>query len=279
MLPAILKRIPPSQALQDDIREYQVFRFLFDPVVSPPVKFHAPRPEHCITFYIREAQKFSYGDSPLIFTYPSCVINGIYTAPIHRYGGNDFLAIKVVLQPSALYHLLRIPLAEITNKYLDAEAVWGDDVKRLSQRLSSLDSIDEMIRLIECFLETVLAVHSKSVQSIDKILDYLLGTENGVSIDWLANQSCLSVRQFSRKFEERTGISSKLFQRIIRFDKAFRMKNSLPHLDWLSIAVRCNYHDYQHLAKDFKEFTNLAPPAFFEQEKSSPERSFGLVEA
>jgi transcriptional regulator GlxA family with amidase domain len=111
------------------------------------------------------------------------------------------------------------------------------------------------------------------------MIKHLLNCEKVASLDWLASESCLSQRQFIRKFEERTGISAKTFQRIIRFDKAFRMKNSLPHLDWLSIALRCNYHDYQHLAKEFKEFTQLNPPAFYDLEKTSPERSFGLVEA
>ena len=116
MQPALLKRIFPCEILQHDVREYQVFRFLFDASISPPIKFHAPRPEHCITFYIRDAQKFSYINSPVIYTYPPCVINGMYTVPIHRYGGNDFLAIKVVLQPSTLFQLIKIPLLELTNK-------------------------------------------------------------------------------------------------------------------------------------------------------------------
>ena len=120
---------------------------------------------------------------------------------------------------------------------------------------------------------------TKENHPIDKVSKHLLNIENGASLNWLASQSCLSLRQFIRKFEERNGISAKTFQRIIRFDKAFRMKNSQPQLDWLSIALRCDYYDFQHLAKDFKKFTHLSPPAFYELEKTSPERSFGLFEA
>ncbi len=279
MQPALLKRIFPCKILQHDVREYQVFRFLFDASISPPIKFHAPRPEHCITFYIRDAQKFSYINSPVIYTYPPCVINGMYTVPIHRYGGNDFLAIKVVLQPSTLFQLIKIPLLELTNKYLDAEEVWGDEIRLVCEQLSNLNSLAEMISVIEIFLKQVLRNKLNAIHPIDKVTTHLLHIENGASLDWLANQSCLSIRQFIRKFEERTGISAKAFQRIIRFDKAFRMKNSHPLLDWFSIAIRCDYYDYQHLVKDFNEFTNLTPPTFFELEKTSPERSFGFIEA
>ena len=279
MQPALLKHYIPSKNLQEYIREYQVFRFLFDKSISPPIKFHAPRPEHCITFYIRDAQKFSYLNSPIIYTYPACVINGFYTLPINRYGGNDFWAIKVVLQPSTLFHLINVPLQEMTNNYINAEDVWGNKIRFVCEQLSTLNNIDEMLCVIETFLNQVLRNKIKVNHPIDKVSNYLLNIENGASLDWLASQSCLSTRQFIRKFEERTGISAKTFQRIIRFDKAFRMKNNHPQLDWYSIAMRCDYYDYQHLVKDFKEFTHLKPPAFYELEKTSPERSFGLVEA
>lgn len=279
MQPALLKHLIPSENLQEYVREYQVFRFLFDASISPPIKFHAPRPEHCITFYIRDAQKFSYLNSPIIYTYPACVINGFYTFPIHRYGGNDFWAIKVVLQPSTLFHLINVPLQEMTNNYINAEDVWGNKIRFVCEQLSTLNNIDEMLCVIETFLNQVLRNKIKVNHPIDKVSNYLLNIENGASLDWLASQSCLSTRQFIRKFEERTGISAKTFQRIIRFDKAFRMKNNHPQLDWYSIAMRCDYYDYQHLAKDFKKFTHLKPPAFYELEKKSPERSFGLVEA
>ncbi|RYE53321.1 MAG: AraC family transcriptional regulator [Sphingobacteriales bacterium] len=275
----LLKDITPSDDLKEYVRKYQVFRFLFDTSASPPVKFHAPRPEHSITFYIKDAQKFSYLNSPLISTYPICVINGMYTIPVQRYGGNDFWAIKVVLQPSTLYHLINIPLPEITNNYINAEDVWRNKIRLVCEQLSGLDDLCEMLSVIETFLRQVIGNKTKEKDPIDKVSNLLINMESGASLHWLAGQSCLSMRQFIRKFEIRTGISAKTFQRIIRFDKAFRMKNIHPDLDWLSIALRCDYHDYQHLAKDFNEFTQLTPPAFYKLEKTSPERSFGLVEA
>ena len=276
---SLLKNVFPSENLQEYVRKYQVFRFLFNSLTPPPIKFHAPRPEHCITFYVRDAQKFSYIDSPTIYTYPSCVINGMYTIPIYRYGGNDFWAIKVILQPATLFHLIDIPLQEITNNYINAEDVWGNKIRLVCEQLSTLNELDEMLFVIETFLKQVLKNKIKGIHPIDKVSNYLLNIENGASLDWLANQSCLSSRQFIRKYEERNGISAKTFQRIIRFDKAFRIKNSFPHLDWLSIALKCDYYDYQHLVKDFKEFTHLKPNAFYELEKTSPERRFGFVEA
>lgn len=276
--PALLKRIPPCEILQETVREYQVFRFLFDEGVSPPVKFYAPRPEHSITFYVCDAQRFSYINSPTIQTYPACVVNGIYSIPILRYGGNDFLAIKVVLQPATLFQLLKIPLQPLTNTFLNAEELWGNKVSLVCEQLRNVNTIDEMIIFIEIFLKHLLKNKISALHPVDRVANYLLKRDQRTSLDWLASQSCLSTRQFIRKFEEHTGIGAKSFQRIIRFDKAFRMKNLHPNMDWLSIALNCEYYDYQHLVKDFKEFTQLTPTAFFDVEKTSPERIFGFVE-
>ena len=276
MIPVLLKDILPCEQLQPYVRKYQIFRFIFSKDVLPPVKFHLPRPEHSITFYAKDVQKFSCLNSPAIHTYPRCVINGMYTVPIYRYGGNDFLAIKVVLKPCVLYHLIKLHIRDLTNNFINAEDVWGDDVRSVCERLNGLDDLSQIIMTVETFIVNQIKKTKNFLCAIDNVPEYILNVKNDVSIAWLANQSCLSIRQFIRKFEERIGVSAKKFERVIRFDKAYRMKNSSSEYDWLYIAVACGYHDYQHMVKDFQEFTSLTPPSLYELEKKSPERSFGL---
>jgi hypothetical protein len=111
-----------------------------------------------------------------------------------------------------------------------------------------------MITVIESFIESRIKKIKKDFQPIDETSDLILHNENNVSIDWLANQSCLSVRQFIRKFEERIGISAKTLARITRFDKAYRMKNLHPEYDWLFIAVSCNIMIISTWLKTSKNF-------------------------
>ena len=106
----------------------------------------------------------------------------------------------------------------------------------------------------------------------------LIARRGNVSLDWLANQACLSQRQFYRQFVERHGISPKLYARIARFENAMKLKNATPQQDWLSIALELGYYDYQHLVRDFKEFTTLSPNEFLLADSQSPERKFGAIE-
>jgi transcriptional regulator GlxA family with amidase domain len=56
------------------------------------------------------------------------------------------------------------------------------------------------------------------------------------------------------------------------------MKNRFPKKDWLSIAIECGYHDYQHLVKDYKEFTGLSPAQFTELDTKGPDSILGVAE-
>ncbi len=113
---------------------------------------------------------------------------------------------------------------------------------------------------------------------IDKTSKLMFQQNAHYSLDSFLEASCLCHRQFDRMFKERVGIPPKQFLQIIRFDRAFRMKNRYPDKDWLSIAIHCGYHDYQHLVKDYKEFTGYSPKQFFEIDNQVPERAFGDTE-
>lgn len=265
-----------NKALLEFIRGYEVFRFVFDKAVLPPAKYHVPRPEHSLTFYPREAQSFSHTHSTNIVSYPKAVINGIYNVPINRYGGHDFLAIRVVFQPTALFRLTGMPLTELTNTFVDAEAIWTGKIRKVSEQIEGSDSLEDVLSSIESFLIQLMTSVRKNLQAIDKTSQSLLQRQGNFSLDQLADQSCLSIRQFIRNFEERIGVSPKQFARIVRFDKAYRMHNMYPLLDWFSIAIDCGYYDYQHFAKDCKDFTFLNPNAFSRLDQNAPERHFGL---
>ncbi len=265
-----------NPALLEFIRHYEIVRFVFGREVSLPVKYLAPRPDQSLTFYPREAQRFSYTDSTTITSYPRAIVYGMHNVPVYRYGSHDFLAIRVVFQPGALYRLTGLPAHELTNTFADADAMWPGVIRQVSERLTGTDNLTEMLTLIESFLVGLVSRFRKGFHAIDQTSQFILQQQPWVSLDQLADYSCLSVRQFIRKFEERVGVSPKQFDRLARFDKAFQERNKYPALDWLSIVLACGYYDHQHFAKDCRELTLLSPTAFFEQEKQAAEHLLGL---
>ena len=93
-----------------------------------------------------------------------------------------------------------------------------------------------------------------------------------LNIDQYAYKANMSVRNFSRRFTEQTGVSPKFYCRLLRFNNAVNTRLKHPQNNWTSIAHDCGYFDQMHMIKDFKEFANENPSAFFRNntEISSP---------
>ena len=72
------------------------------------------------------------------------------------------------------------------------------------------------------------------------------------------------------------GISPKLYSRIVRFFRAYQYKEAHPSENWLGIALLFGYTDYQHLAKDFREFALAGPNLWISEDNQSPERILHL---
>ena len=171
----------------------------------------------------------------------------------HSYPKGDFLLFQVHFQPGGLYRLLGIPGNELTATFEDAESIIDSELQHVNEQIANATSYGEMILRVESYLLL------------------LLSQPNSLSLDWLAGQANLSPRQFERKFTKRMSIGPKLYSRISRFYQAFRYKEQHPGTDWLTIALRFGYYDYNHLVKDFRQFANVTPRVLLEESARRPE--------
>ena len=56
------------------------------------------------------------------------------------------------------------------------------------------------------------------------------------------------------------------------------LPRKVPHCaDWLSIALETGYYDYQHLVKDFKQFSATSPHSLLEAQAKARERIMGFA--
>ena len=78
----------------------------------------------------------------------------------------------------------------------------------------------------------------------------------------LAEKSCLSKRQFERRFINDVGISPKTFSRVIKFSNECCFLNEEPKKSLFETAIDCGYYDHAHLIKEFKSLSGLSPAEF-----------------
>jgi len=270
----------PNPALRECVRLFQIIGCEF-PASLPvlPIKAYWPRAENCLSLFPKDPEKIEYGFDGKPLESPRSRLYGQHSIATNRHVGRDFMVFQVQFQPGALFQLTGIPTHELTNTFVDAEAIFSTELRLVNERLSYTKHYTEMIPIVEHFLLYLLnRAKQKQLRPIDKVSQFMLQNPSFVSLDWLADQACLSQRQFYRQFMERGGVSPKLYSRIARFENAMKLKNSRPNLDWLSVAVDLGYYDYQHLVRDFKEFTRLTPNEFLLHDAKSPERVFGRRE-
>ncbi len=273
----IFDEIYPIEQLKEFVHLYRLRHFIIPPNFKTYPKPFPPHPEQCITFYPRGAEITELVARQSKVRRPRSIISGQYTTRVNRTSAYDeILIIVAVFKPGALFRLTGIPSHELLNQDIDLECVYPKEARLVNELLSSSEDYQEMIRIIESFLLGIAQKVKIESRVSDKIFNMMISCSQKYSLDWFSREACLSQRQFERKSMQYIGINPKLLLRIARFNQTYMMRLRNPELDWLSIALICGYHDYQHLVKDYKDFVHTTPTVFFSEEAQALDRALGL---
>jgi AraC-like DNA-binding protein len=276
-MPPVFHFAPPSPALRGWVRQHQVIRLRFAGGLAVPVKPYWPRPAAALAFYLRDPEQVTLLPGALQRTKPRAVVIGQPTVATLRQGGLDFSVYQIEFEPGALYRLTGLPLDTLTDDWVDAEALFPPSFRQLVDRLAQHEEPEQLIAHAEAWLMPLVLAPRRRLAAADGVAQQLLQAD-GPGLDALALAHGLDVRQLRRQFAARTGVSPKLFGRVARFDRLVRQANLAPQARWLDLALDAGYHDHQHLARDFREFTRMSPSEFRQLELQAPERQFGFQE-
>ena len=272
----IYRYITPSPVLQEFVRDFLIAHFTFDKDQVIPFKPYSPKPEQTITFLPKGGLTIN---NPLTGETRIAPVTSICGQQVSRYNfylSSEYQMLRVHFHPGALFRLLRVPLSEFTDCWFDATSVISREIREVNERLANCQNYTQMIAVVEIYLINKIKKVKADRHPLDQVAFRLFTNPSRFSLDWLSKQSCLCQRQFNRKFIERMGVGPKLYSRVVRFYKAYQYKEAHPNDDWLTIALLFGYADYQHMVKDFKEFANVTPNLWVNQDNQSPERILQL---
>jgi AraC-like DNA-binding protein len=261
----VFKLISPAAALCDHVQHIIVAEVFTCDSGTKTFKPFPPAPEQAIYFYPRDKVFQKNIHTPEGYQ-PFSIIVGPQVSRVDLLPGKNHLMIGVVFKPGGLCRMLGLPMSEVFDHYVDSSLVWPAGIRKLEEQMNDTNDYALMIRYVEEFLITVLKKQKILAHPIDEVFKCMTTAPNRYSIDQLASQACLSTRQFDRKFYERIGMGPKLFGRVIRFNNAVRMRELLPAKDWLSIALHSGYYDFQHMLRDFRQFTGSSPTRLTEED-------------
>lgn len=187
----------------------------------------------------------------------SCTLIGPQITPFKLLVEESHKAVSIIFQPGGLHRFLSIPMTEIFDNGYSGREVIGREIEELLDKSHDTASSDELDRIIQGYFLRELSRVKESLP-IDQALQHLLVNYNA-SLDSIAAMACMSVRNFERKCKERLGMSAKMYARIARFHKAYRILESSPVVSWTDLTYEVGYYDQTHFIKDFKEFARFTP--------------------
>lgn len=229
-----------------------------DPVADPVICPYPPTPQNSLFFYINDLIKVKKEGEVDYVLQPRSVIVGPQLTRVTLDINKDHKAVRVGFHPGGLHRLMGISLSEMIDSNFDAVDIFGSEMNEVNARLQEALSFDDIKFIIEQFLlQKVKGL--KPALPFDTAMKELLHFNGNISIEKIASLSCLSLRQFERKCKDRIGLPPKLFARLVRFSKAYRLRENFPQLSWTNIAYECGYFDQAHFIRDFKEFAGVAP--------------------
>lgn len=225
---------------------------------SSSICSYPPMPQTSLFFYINDPIKVQPTPGAEFINQPKCVIVGQQLNRVVLDINRDHKAICIGFQPGGLFRLLGISMREGVDGSYDAFDVFGNEINTVQVQLQEAQTFTELKDIVEAFLLTKVKRLRRS-HPFDQAMLALLHANGNIAIEQVASIACVSLRQFERLCKERIGLPPRLFARLARFSKAYRLREKNPAITWTSIAYECGYFDQMHMIRDFKEFAGITP--------------------
>jgi AraC-like DNA-binding protein len=248
----------PHPSLQSLIKMVMVKEVVPWEGASKKVYSYPPTPVHCIIFYLNSPIRARKLGGTSFEKQPVCVVVGPQLTPVDIELSPDHRAVMIGFQPGGLFRFLGIPMTEMFDDGIDGFNVLDKGISHLIDELRETKQPEKVnARVQKYLLKEMQKAHE--LLPVDRALRMLQSAGNTCSMDDVARDACLSLRQFQRKCNERLGMNPKLYTRIARFSKAYSMFEANQQLTWSHISHQCGYFDQMHFIRDFKEFAGVTP--------------------
>jgi AraC-like DNA-binding protein len=182
-------------------------------------------------------------------------------------------ALGVHFKPGGALPFLRMSLAELRDKHISLETIFGASARRLHCKLIEEQRINRMFMILESYLMTNMARPLSHHPAVALALEEFMNISAARTVSEVAKMTGYSRRRFIELFNDEVGLTPKLFSRIQRFQAALELVRQANPISWSEIALACGYYDQAHLIRDFQIFSGLTPTAHYAEQLSVPSYS------
>jgi AraC-like DNA-binding protein len=202
---------------------------------------------------------------------PDGCVDIVWTRDWLRIAGPDTRASLEQLAPQSLVGIrfhpgaasawLGVPLSEILNARVPLAEFWGGESERLFDRASQCGET----KLVSAVLQGALMTRLSKVGQPDRGIGFLRQAAaakhrprpDGVKA--LAGRIGLSERTVRRRCMDAFGYGFKTLDRILRFQRFFRLAEESAHPRLVELAAQAGYADQAHLTREVQRLCGATP--------------------
>ncbi|MEU4560511.1 helix-turn-helix domain-containing protein [Actinoplanes sp. NPDC023936] len=174
-------------------------------------------------------------------------------------------SVGVHVKPWGLAPFLPMPAAELSDRPVTLEQVWGRaDVAELRDRLNTAGEPCAMLTLLEEELMRRLCETTAGLGLVRHASGVIAATSGAVAIGDLSAAAGVSSTHLAQRFKELVGVTPKRLARTHRFATTVLAIDFAAPIDWGAVAGGAGYFDQAHFSHEFRAFTGLTPTRYAE---------------
>jgi AraC-like DNA-binding protein len=187
---------------------------------------------------------------------------GLHEAFVATETAGSQRGVQVNLTPLGAYRFLGRPQAELANRVVGLDDLFGAAADRFVERLQEIPGWADRFALIDDFLIRRVAMAAPVLPEVEAAWRRLRATHGNATIGAIAEDLGWSRKRLIERFRGQIGLTPKSAARLLRFHRATGLIGRHVDLGWAEIAYDCGYYDQAHFIRDFRQFAGRTPSAY-----------------
>lgn len=198
-----------------------------------------------------------------------CVLSGLQATPaLIAHDGNQE-GVGIELTPVGFRTLFARPARELWNTTVELDDLVGRIGSELWERLQVTPTWAARFEVCDEVLTRLLRPEVPEVaDELAHAWELLVGSGGTTTVGEISASTGWSRQHLTRRFTDEFGLGPKLAGRIVRFERARHMLQSVPtHVSIAQVAAVCGFYDQAHLTNEFTELAGCTPAQWLRSEE------------
>ncbi|WP_322418617.1 AraC family transcriptional regulator [Mesorhizobium huakuii] len=164
-------------------------------------------------------------------------------------------------RPGAAAGWLGVPANRIVGERLDLGELWGTQARHLAGRIQATPDLTKLVGQLEEAIGAYMQDHRAPDAAMGFAFDAI---DQGLPVDkplvpFLLRTLHMSERTLRRRFEESFGYGPKTLDRILRFHRYRRLRQTSGDASTAVLAIEAGYSDQAHLIRESRRLSGVTP--------------------